>query len=65
MFAVCKSCRFKCAKMMIRASSAGAKSLLTIFDGNGAVFGKVSVDGNGVVLYHMQSPCASIRTTDA
>ncbi|CAE6961163.1 unnamed protein product [Symbiodinium natans] len=51
-------------RMMIRASSSGGRPLLTIYDGSGAFFGKVSADGNGVVLYSMQSPCALMKTTD-
>ena len=55
------------AKMMLRASAAGGRKLLTIMDGSGAYFGKVSVEpeGIGVILHHKQSPCCQIKTTDA
>eukprot|EP00437_Effrenium_voratum_P012406 CAMPEP_0181445540 /NCGR_PEP_ID=MMETSP1110-20121109/25640_1 /TAXON_ID=174948 /ORGANISM="Symbiodinium sp., Strain CCMP421" /LENGTH=334 /DNA_ID=CAMNT_0023569587 /DNA_START=29 /DNA_END=1033 /DNA_ORIENTATION=+ len=52
--------------MMLRASAAGGRKLLTIMDGSGAYFGKVSVEpeGIGVILHHKQSPCCQIKTTD-
>jgi len=52
--------------MMLRASAAGGRQLLTIMDGTGAYFGKVSVEpeGIGVILHHKQSPCCQIKTTD-
>mmetsp|Transcript_60770 Transcript_60770/g.113630 ORF Transcript_60770/g.113630 Transcript_60770/m.113630 type:complete len:328 (+) Transcript_60770:52-1035(+) len=53
-------------QMMVRASSSADKMILTLYDGPGAYYGKVAPgpDGNGVVVYHLQAPCAIVRATD-
>ena len=46
--------------ILLRAGS-GQKRMLTIMDGNGSYFGKIEIsDSRGMVLYHMQKPCATI-----
>ena len=46
--------------LLLRAGS-GDRRMLTIMEGNGAYFGKIDIsDGRGMVLYHMQRPCATI-----
>eukprot|EP00438_Fugacium_kawagutii_P036557 Skav212099 [mRNA] locus=scaffold686:18299:19548:+ [translate_table: standard] len=46
--------------IILRAGS-GHKRMLTIMEGNGSYFGKIeSSDGEGLILYHMQKPCAAI-----
>lgn len=46
--------------ILLRAGS-GQKRMLTIMEGNGSYFGKIEIaDSRGMVLYHMQKPCATI-----
>lgn len=46
--------------ILLRAGS-GQKRLLTIMEGNSSYFGKIEIaDSRGMVLYHMQKPCATI-----
>lgn len=46
--------------ILLRAGS-GHKRMLTIMEGNGSYFGKIeSSDAGGLILYHMQKPCAAI-----
>lgn len=46
--------------VLVRAGS-GQKRMLTIMDGIGTYVGKMEIsDGRGLILYHMQKPCATI-----
>ncbi len=50
--------------VLVRAGS-GQKRMLTIMDGIGTYVGKLEIsDARGLILYHMQKPCATI-TADA
>lgn len=49
--------------IILRAGS-GHKRMLTIMEGNGSYFGKIESSDGGLILYHMQKPCAAI-TADA
>lgn len=46
--------------VLVRAGS-GQKRMLTIMDGIGTYMGKMEIsDSRGLILYHMQKPCATI-----
>mmetsp|Transcript_55350 Transcript_55350/g.103853 ORF Transcript_55350/g.103853 Transcript_55350/m.103853 type:complete len:219 (+) Transcript_55350:47-703(+) len=53
-------------RMIARSSSTSEKALLFLYDGLGAFCGKITSapDGNGVLVYYLQAPCAIVRATD-